>query len=110
MARQKMPGNMGNMMKQMQQMQKNMEKMQRELEEKTVDASSGGGAVSVTVSGKKNLVSIKIDPDVVDEDDIEMLEDLVLAAVNEGMNKAEEMIASEMRKATGGLNLPPGLM
>jgi len=101
-----MPGNMNNMMKQAQKMQQDMLKAQQELEEKTVEASVGGGAITVTVSGKKELLKIKIDPDVVQGDDIEMLEDLILAAVNEGMRKADEMAASQMNKITGGLNIP----
>jgi DNA-binding YbaB/EbfC family protein len=101
-----MGGNMGNMMKQMQKMQKQMENMQKELEEKEVEASAGGGAVTAIVNGKKELLNIQIDESVVDPEDIEMLQDLVLAAVNEALRKAEDMVSSEMQKITGGLNIP----
>ena len=93
-----MGGNMGNMMKQMQKMQKQMENMQKELEEKEVEASAGGGAVTAIVNGKKELLNIQIDESVVDPEDIEMLQDLVLAAVNEALRKAEDMVSSEMQK------------
>ncbi len=110
MAKGKFPGmgggNMGNMMKQMQKMQKQMEDMQVELEAREVEASSGGGAVKVTVNGKKEVLSIAIDESVVDPEDIEMLQDLVLVAVNDALNKAEEMMNNEMKKLTGGLNIP----
>lgn len=114
MAKRKMPtgmggGNMNNMMKQVQKMQQDMANLQAELEEKEVEATAGGGAVKVIATGKKTILSIKIDPEVIDEDDIEMLEDLVLAAVNEAIAKAEEMVNSEMGKITGGMNIP-GLM
>jgi len=114
MAKRKMPagmggGNMNNMMKQVQKMQQDMAKLQEELEEREVEATAGGGAVKVVATGKKNILSIKIDPEVIDEEDIEMLEDLVLAAVNEAIVKAEEMVNSEMGKITGGMNIP-GLM
>lgn len=102
-------GNMGGMMKQVQQMQKKMEKMQGEIEKKEVEASAGGGAITVKVNGKKQILEVNIDKDVVDPDDVEMLEDLILAATNEALNKAEEMMSSEMGKITGGMNIP-GLM
>lgn len=98
-----MPGGMGNLMKQAQRMQRQMEESQKELETKEVSATSGGGAVEVTVSGKKEVVSIKIDPDVVDPDDVEMLEDLVVAAVNEGLRQIDELSAQTMSKFTGGM-------
>jgi len=101
-----MGGNMNNMIKQAQKMQQQMLKLQEELEQKTVEASAGGGAVTVVASGKKEIMEIKINPEVVDPDDVEMLQDLVLAAVNEALRKAEEMVASEMGKLTGGLNIP----
>ncbi len=104
-----MQGNMGKMMKQVQKMQSDMLKMQEELKTRTVEATSGGGAVRVTVSGKKEIESLSIDPQAVDPDDLEMLQDMVVAAVNEGLRKVEEMVAEEMQKITGGLNLPPGL-
>ena len=100
------PGNMSNLMKQAQRMQKQMEEKAKELEEKTWEASAGGGAVTVTVSGKKEITSVKISPEVVDPDDVEMLEDLILAAVNDGLRKAQELSAAEMQRVTGGLNLP----
>lgn len=101
-----MPQNMGNMMKQMQKMQTQMQKTQEEVENKEFTATSGGGAVSVTVNGKKEVLKLSIDKDVVDPDDVEMLEDLVLAAVNESMRMAEEVLSKEMGKLTGGLNIP----
>ena len=101
-----MGGNMGGMMKQMQKMQKQMEKMQKQLEETEVEASVGGGAITAKANGKKELLSISIDESVVDPDDVEMLEDLVLAAVNEALRSAEEMMTKEMSKITGGMNIP----
>jgi nucleoid-associated protein EbfC len=104
----KMPGmgNMGGMMKQVQKMQKDMAKLQGELEEKEVEITAGGGAVKVIANGKKELVAIEIDKDVVDPDDVEMLQDLVLAATNEALRKAEKMVSEEMQKITGGMNIP----
>ena len=99
-------GNMNNMIRQAQKMQKDMEKMQEDLESKVVEATSGGGAVTVTVSGKKELLSVKISPDACDPDDVEMLEDLILVAVNDAMKKSDEMSAAEMSKITGGMNIP----
>ncbi len=104
-----MPGNMNNLMKQAQKMQKKMTDMQEELESKKVEATAGGGAVKVTVTGKKEVVAIDLAEDVVDPDDIEMLQDLIIAAVNEAMRQADEMVNGEMSKITGGLNLPGGL-
>lgn len=100
------------MMKQAQKMQQKLAQMQEELAGKTVEATAGGGMVSVVVNGKNELVSIKIEKDVVDPEDIEMLEDLVLAAVNEGLRKSQELAQSEMSQITKGLNIPgmpPGL-
>lgn len=102
-------GNMGNMMKQVQKMQKEMLKVQEELQQRVLEATSGGGMVRAEVNGKKEVVSITIDPEAVDPDDVEMLQDLILAAVNEGLRMVDEMTAQEMKKLTGGLNLPPGL-
>ncbi len=102
-------GNMGNMMKQAQKMQKEMMKLQEEIEQRTVEASSGGGAVKVEISGKKDIKSISIQAEVVDPEDVEMLEDLIMAAINEAIRKADEMVANEMSRLTGGLNLPGGL-
>ena len=98
-----MPVNMNNLMKQAQKMQRQMEEAQRELEEKQVDATAGGGAVTVTVSGKKEVVSIKLSEEVVDPDDIEMLEDLIVAATNEALRKVDELSQNSMSKLTGGL-------
>ncbi len=97
------PGNMNNLMKQAQKMQKQMEDSQKELEEKEFSASAGGGAVEVTISGKKEVTSVKLSPEVVDPDDIEMLEDLIMAATNEALRKEEEEAAELMSKLTGGL-------
>ena len=98
-----MPGNMNNLMKQAQKMQKQMEETTKELEEKEVTAAAGGGAVEVTVTGKKEVKSVKLDPEVVDPDDIEMLEDLIVAATNEALRKMEEISQAQMAKITGGL-------
>ena len=101
-----MPGNMNNMLKQVQKMQNDMQKMQEELSNKEFETTSGGGAVTVRVNGKKELLSIKIKEEVVDKDDVEMLEDLVVAAVSEAIRKADEMANTEMGKLTGGINFP----
>ncbi len=99
-------GNMNNMIRQAQKMQQDMLKAQEELESKTYEAAAGGGVVSAAVSGKKELVSVTIDPEAVDPDDVEMLQDLIVAAVNEALRKATEDAASQMSRLTGGLNLP----
>lgn len=101
-----MKGGMGNLVKQAQQMQQKMQKMQEEMAHKTVDASVGGGMVMVTANGRSEVVSVKIDPAAIDPDDVEMLEDLVLAGVNEALRKAQEVMASEMSKLTGGMKIP----
>jgi DNA-binding YbaB/EbfC family protein len=101
--------NMGNLMKKAQQLQEKMAKLQEELGEKTVETSSGGGMVSVVANGKQEIISIKIDPEVVDTDDVEMLEDLVLAAVNDALYQAKQMVSEEMTKLTGGVKIP-GIM
>ena len=98
-----MPGNMNNLMKQAQKMQKKMEETTKALEEKTYEATAGGGVVSVTVSGKKEVTAIKLAEEVVDPDDIEMLEDLIIAATNEALRAMEEDSQSTMAKITGGL-------
>ena len=98
-----MPGNMNNLMKQAQKMQRQMEEAQRQLEESEVTATAGGGAVEVTVSGKHEVTKIKLSEEVVDPDDIEMLEDLIMAAANEALRKCEEESAAQMSKLTGGL-------
>jgi len=105
-----MPGNMANLMKQAQKMQKQMEENQKELEEKEFTATAGGAAVSVTVTGKKEITKIKLSEEVVDPEDIQMLEDLVMAAVNEAFRKMEEESQAVMSKVTGGMSgLGPGL-
>ncbi|MGE5654331.1 MAG: YbaB/EbfC family nucleoid-associated protein [Bacillota bacterium] len=105
-----MGGNMQNMIRQaqkiQQKMQEEMARVEAELKEKTVEASAGGGVVSVVVSGSKEVKTITLKPEVVDPDDIEMLQDLILAAVNEGLRKAEEMAAAEMKKVTGNIKMP----
>ena len=97
---------MGQMMKQAQKLQTQMMKLQEELADKTVESSSGGGMVTVVANGRQQIVSIKIENEVVDPDDVDMLQDLVLAAVNDALAKAQEMVSSEMGKLTGGLNIP----
>lgn len=99
-------GNMNNLLKQAQKFQKQMEDMQKELENKNFEASVGGGAVRATVNGKKQLVDIKIDPEVLDPDDVEMLQDLIISACNEALKKAEDESSEGMKKMTGGMNLP----
>jgi len=100
---------MANMMKQAQKLQSKMLKMQDQLSEKTVEGSSGGGMVKVVASGKQQVISIEIEKEVVDPEDIEMLQDMIVAAVNDALNKSQEMVTGEMSKLTGGLNIP-GLM
>lgn len=102
-------GNMGGMVKQVQKMQKKMMKMQDELAVETVESSAGGGMVTAVANGKQEIVSLKIEKEVVDPDDIEMLEDLVMAGINEALNKSQEMVKERMGKITGGMNIP-GLM
>ncbi len=101
-----MGGNMNNMLRQAQKMQQDMLKAQEELESKSYEASAGGGVVTAVVSGKKELTQVTIDPEAVDPDDVDMLQDLIVAAVNEAMRKASDDAASQMSKLTGGLNLP----
>ena len=98
--------NMRNMMKQVQKMQSEMAKTQEALGEKSVEASAGGGAVIVTFNGQQELQSIAIDPSAVDPEDVEMLQDLVLTAVNEGLRQSREVASEAMSKVTGGLNIP----
>ena len=98
--------NLGNIMKQAKKMQERMGKLQQELETRTTEAQAGGGMVKVVVNGKFEIVSLQIEKDVVNPEDIEMLQDLVAAAVNEGIRKAQEMASQEMAKITGGLNIP----
>lgn len=99
-------GNMQKMMQQVQKMQAEMARLQEEVGRRTVEASSGGGAVTAVVTGRQELVELRIKPEVVDPEDVEMLQDLIIAAVNEGIRKSQEMVASEMQKVTGGLKLP----
>ena len=98
--------NLGSIMKQAQKIQAEIAKVQEELAQKTVEASAGGGMVTVVVNGKQEIVSIKFEPEVVDANDVEMLQDLVVASVNEALRKSQEMVSEEMRKITGGLNIP----
>jgi hypothetical protein len=98
--------NIGNIMKQAKKMQEKIGRLQEELETKTIEAQSGGGMVRVIVNGKFEVVSLKIEKDVVNPEDIEMLQDLITAAVNEGIRKSQEMASSEMAKITGGLGIP----
>ena len=98
-----MPGNMNNLMKQAQRMQRQMEEAQKELEEQEITAAAGGGAVEVTVSGKREITKVKLSEEVVDPDDLEMLEDLIMAATNEALRQLEELSASSMSKITGGI-------
>ncbi|MDY3007118.1 YbaB/EbfC family nucleoid-associated protein [Anaerococcus sp. AGMB00486] len=102
-------GNMNNMMKKVQKMQQDMAKAQAEIEEKEFTSTAGGGVIEATVNGKKELIKVKIDEDVVDPEDTEMLEDLVVAAINDALKKADEYSQKEMGKLTGNLNIP-GLM
>ena len=102
-------GGMGNLLKQAQEMQTRMAKIQEELGQKTVEGSAGGGMVQVTVNGQFNLVAVKIEPSVINGSEKEMLEDLILAAVNDGTRKARELVSTEMSKLTGGFKIP-GLM
>lgn len=99
-------GNMNQMMKQVQKMQKEMEQMQEDLKDLTVEATVGGGVVTAKANGHKEIIEINIEPDVVDPEDVDMLEDLILSAVNEALRKAEEEMESQMSKITGGLNIP----
>lgn len=101
--------NMGKLMKQAQQLQDKMSKLQEEMAEKTIEATAGGGMVKVVANGKQQVVSIQIEKEVVDPEDVEMLQDLILAAVNDALNRAQAMVSEEMNKLTGGMNLP-GMM
>jgi nucleoid-associated protein EbfC len=97
---------MGQMVKQAQKLQAKMLKMQEELAERTVETSSGGGMIRVTANGKQQIVSIFIEKEVIDPDDVDMLQDLILAAVNDALTKSQEMVSTEMGKLTGGMNIP----
>jgi DNA-binding YbaB/EbfC family protein len=104
------PKGFGDMMKQAQKLQSEMKRIQDELGDRTVEATAGGGMVTVVANGKQEIVSLKIDPEVVDRDDVEMLEDLIVAAVNESKRRSQEMMMGEISKLTGGLGIPPGLL
>jgi nucleoid-associated protein EbfC len=99
----------GNLMRQAQQLQAKMQQVQEEMATRTAEASAGGGMVTAVANGRHELVSVKIEKEVVNPADVEMLQDLILAAVNEALKKSQEMVAEEMKKLTGGLNIP-GLM
>lgn len=99
-------GNMGKMMKQVQKMQQDMAKLQEEIALKTVEATAGGGMVTVVANGKQEIQKVEIKPEAVDPDDVEMLQDMIMAAVNEAIRKSQDMVASEMSKITGGLKIP----
>lgn len=99
-------GNMGNMMKQMQKMQKEMLKAQEQLKEQTVEGTAGGGMVTVVMNGHKEVIDVQINQEVVDPDDVEMLQDLVLAAMNEALKQVDELVSKNMSKFTQGLNIP----
>ncbi|MBW1972086.1 MAG: YbaB/EbfC family nucleoid-associated protein [Spirochaetes bacterium] len=101
-----MPKGLGNIMKQAQKLQEKMAKMQEELSEKVVEAQAGGSMVKVKMNGKLEVLSIEIEPEVVNPDDIEMLSDLITAAINEAIRKAQETMAEEMKKITGGISIP----
>ena len=96
----------GNMMKEAQRLQREMERMQEEVGKKTVEATAGGGMVTVQANGKQELIAIKLDPEVINKDDAQMLEDLVLAACNEALRKSRELVQQELGKLTGGLKIP----
>ncbi len=96
----------GNILKQAQQMHAKIAQLQEEMAGKTVEASSGGGMVNVVINGKQEILSIRVDSEVVNREDIEMLQDLIVAAVNEAIRKSQEMMTEEMKKITGGLNIP----
>ena len=103
-------GNMAGMMKRVQKMQNEMKKMQDELKRKTVDVTAGGGAVKIVMDGEKQVQSLTLDPDAVDPEDVEMLQDLLTAAFNEATRKVDDMMKAEMGKLTAGLGLPPGMI
>ena len=101
-----MAKNMGKMMKQVQKMQADLVRVQEELKDKTVQGTAGGGVVKVTINGHQEIMEIEIAPEAVDPDDVEMLQDLIVAAVNDALRRCQDMITAEMGKVTGGLNLP----
>ncbi len=99
-------GNMANMMKKVQKLQADMAKLQEELKTRTLESTAGGSAIKIVVNGEKQILSIKIDPAAADPQDIEMLEDMIMAAVNEALKKVDDMMAQEMGKLTGGMKIP----
>jgi len=101
--------NMGKMMKQAQQLQNKMEKLQEEMATKTIEASAGGGMVKAVANGRQQIVSISVEKEVVDPEDVDMLQDLIVAAVNDALSQSQQMVNEEMNKLTGGMNIP-GLM
>ncbi len=103
-------GKMGKMLKQIQKVQAEMMKLQEEVSSRTVEATSGGGAVRAVVSGAKELVELHLDPQILQEEDVEMIQDLIIGAVNEAIRQAEKMVNSEMQKISGNLGLPKGLL
>ncbi len=105
-----MTGKLNDLFKQAQKIQSEIQRIQEELGEKTVEATAGGGMVTVVANGRQEILSIKIDPEVVNKDDIEMLEDLIVAAVNEARRRSHELMINEISKLTGGLGIPPGLV
>lgn len=100
------PGNMNNMMKQVQKMQKEMQEAQAKIEEQEFEATAGGGAILVVVNGRKEVIKIELKPEIVDPDDIEMLQDLIMVAVNEALKTADATMSKSMDKLTGGMNVP----
>jgi DNA-binding YbaB/EbfC family protein len=104
-----MGGQMGGMLQKVQQLQEEMAKTQEALADETVSVTAGGGAIEITITGQQRLKAVKIDPDVVDPEDVEMLQDLIVAAVNEAIERSQEMAAERLSALTGGLGLPPGL-
>ena len=103
-------GNMAGMMKKVQKLQADMAKLQEELKKRTLEVTAGGGAVKIVISGEKEIQSLKISPEAVDPEDVEMLEDLLIAAFNEAVKNVDEMTSAEMGKLTGGVNLPKGML
>lgn len=105
-----MTGKLNDLFKQAQKIQSEIQRIQEELAEKTVEATAGGGMVTVVANGRQEIIKVKIDPEVVNKDDVEMLEDLIVAAVNEARRRSQELMVNEISKLTGGLGIPPGLM
>lgn len=102
-------GNMQKMMKQVQKMQSDMAKLQEELANKLVEATAGGGAVKIVMNGKQQVQQLEIDPEILNPDDVEMLQDILIAAFNEALRKSQDMVSGDMNKITGGMKMPPGL-